>query len=97
MAEKLVTTTESENPHDKYAVKVVKDNEVVNHIPRDLWKHFMSALLCRRAVECVIIEKRENKRGNVLEAPCKYIVKGPKYMFINIEHILKYYTGRTNC
>ena len=33
MAEKLETTTVPENPHDKYAVKVLEDNEVVDHIP----------------------------------------------------------------
>ena len=28
-------------------------------------------------------------RGNMLEAPCKYIIKGPKSMITNIECMIK--------
>ena len=48
-------------------------------------------------MKCVVIGKRENKRGNRLEVPCKYIVKGPKFMVTNIECMIKDYLGRTNC
>ena len=53
LAERLAITAEPENPYDKYAVKILKDNEVVGHIPTDLSK-YTSALLCGRTVECVI-------------------------------------------
>ena len=69
MTEKLATTTEPENRHDKYAVKVLKDNEEVGNIARDLSKYCTSALLCGGTVECVFIGKRENKGGNGLQVP----------------------------
>ena len=46
LGEKLLTATESENHHDKYAVKVLKETEVVGHVPRDISKYCTSALLC---------------------------------------------------
>ena len=96
-AEKLATTTEPKNPNDKYVVKVLRDNEVVGHIPRDISKYCTSTLLCGGTVECIVIDKREKKCGNGLEVPCKYIVKGPKYVLTNIECIIKYYLGQTYC
>ena len=33
LGEKLSTTAEPENHNDKYVVKVLKDNEVVGHVP----------------------------------------------------------------
>ena len=50
---------------------------VVGHVPRDISKYCTSALLCGGTIKCEITGKRQNKRGNGLEAPCKYIVKGP--------------------
>ena len=50
LVEKLATNTELKNRHDKYVVKVLKDNEILGHIPRDLSKYCTSALLCRVAV-----------------------------------------------
>ena len=44
-------------------------------------------------MECVVVGKKENRRGNGLEVPCKYIVKGPKYMLTNIECMIKDYLG----
>ena len=34
LGEKLSTATEPENHHDKYAVKVLKENEMVGHVSR---------------------------------------------------------------
>ena len=90
MAKKLATTTEPKKPHDKYVVKVLKDNEVVGHIPRDLSKHCTSVLLGGGTMECVFIEQRENKRREGLKVPCKYIAKGPKYMLTNTECMIKF-------
>ena len=39
LGEKLLTATEPENYHDKYVVKVLKENEVVGHVPRDISKY----------------------------------------------------------
>ena len=95
LGERLSTTTEPENHHDKYAVKVLKENEVVGHVLRDISKYCTSALLCRRTIKCEIIGKKQNKCGNGLENPCKYIVKGPFHMILNVEKIIKDCLSRT--
>ena len=48
-------------------------------------KYHTSALLSGGTKKCVVIGKRENKLGNVLYGPGKYIVKGHKYMLKHIE------------
>ena len=70
-------------------MKVLKDNEVVGHMLRDLSKCCGPALLCEETVECVVLGRRENKYGNKLEVPHKYIIKGPKYMLKNVECLIK--------
>lgn len=86
MAEKLATTTEPENPHDKHAVKVLKDKEVVDHIPNDLSKCSESALLCGGTVE---IHGYRKKRKQIY-------CNGPKYMLTNVECMIKDCLGRTD-
>ena len=95
MGENLLAATEPENHHDKYVVKVLKENEVVGHVPRDISKYYSSALLCGGTIKCEITGKRQNKRGNALEAQSKYIVKGPFHMILNVEMIIKDYLSRT--
>ena len=63
LGERLSTTTEPENHHDKNAVKVLKGNEVVGHVLRDISKYCTSALLCGRAIKCEIIEKNKTNVG----------------------------------
>ena len=38
----------------------------------------------RETMKCEVTGKRQNKRGNGLEVPCKYIIKGPFYMIANV-------------
>ena len=95
LGEKLSTATEPENRHDKYAVKFLKENKVVGHVPGDISKYYTSALLCGGTIKCEITGNRKNKRGNELEVPCKYIVKGPFHMILNVEKIIKDYLSRT--
>ena len=68
LGEKLSTTAELENHHDKYVVKVLKDNEVVGHVPSDISKYCTSAILCGRTIKCEIAGKRQNKRGMGLKS-----------------------------
>ena len=56
---------------------------------------FTSARLRGGTIKCEITGKRQNKRGNGLEVPCKYIVKRPFHMVLNIEKIIKDYLSRT--
>ena len=86
---------EPKNHHNKYAVKVLKENEVVGHVPRDISKYYSSALLCGGTIKCEITGKRQNKRGNVLEVSCRYVVKGPFHMNLNVEKIIKGCLSRT--
>ena len=46
LSEKISTATETENHHDKYAVKVLKESEVVGHVPPVISKHGSSGLFC---------------------------------------------------
>ena len=62
LGEKLSTAAEPENHHEKYAVKVLKENEVVGHVPRDISKYCTSALLCGGTIKCEITWKRQDKR-----------------------------------
>ena len=68
LGEKLSTTAEPKNHNDKYVVKVLKDNEVVGHVPSDISKYCTSAILCGRTVKCEIAGKRQNKRGMGLKS-----------------------------
>ena len=68
LGEKLSTTAEPENHHDKYVVKVLKDNEVVGHVPSDISKYCTSAILCGRTTKCEIAGKRQNKCGMGLKS-----------------------------
>ena len=40
LREELPTGTEPKNLHDKHTVKILKDNEVVGHLPRDISKNY---------------------------------------------------------
>ena len=91
----LSTAMELENHHNKYVVKVLKENEMVGHVPRDISKYCTSALLCGGTIKCEITRKRQNKCGNGLEVPWKYIIKGPFHMISNAEKIIKDYLSRT--
>ena len=77
-------------------MKVLKDNEVVGHIARDLSKYCKSALLRGETMECVVIGKTENKLGNKLEGPRKHIIEEPKYNIANIECMKKNILGEQN-
>ena len=68
LGEKLSTTVEPENHRDEYVVKVLKDNEVVGHVPSDISKYCTSAILCRRTIKCEIAGKRQNKCGMGLKS-----------------------------
>ena len=68
LGEKLSATAEPENHHNKYVVKVLKDNDMVGHVPSDILKYCTSAILCGRTIKCEIAGKRQNKRGMGLKS-----------------------------
>ena len=68
LGEKLSTAAEPENHHEKYAVKVLKENEVVGHVPRDISKYCTSALLCGGTIKCEITRKNKTNLGMGLKS-----------------------------
>ena len=68
LGEKLSMTTEPENYHKKYAVKVLKKNEMVGHVPGDISKYCTSALLCGGTIKCEITGKRQKNVGMGLKS-----------------------------
>ena len=79
--EELTCEREPGNQHDGHAVKVLKDGEIVRHIPRLLSGGSMKV--------CVRNEKRENKRGKGLEVPCLVTVKVSEHISSKAEPIIK--------
>lgn len=83
--EELPTEMDPENPHEKHAMKVAKNNEVVRHILRKIihgcsfsWsKHTMSSET-----------SRENKRGNGMEVSYNHTVKRPKFMVTKVKLLI---------
>ena len=73
--EQLYLEQEYSNPYDDFAVAVIKDHQIVGHIPENFamitW-HFISH---GGSVYCRITGRR--KKGKGLEVPCKYIYCGP--------------------
>ena len=68
LGKKLSTAGEPENHHDKYALKVLKENEVVGHVPRDISKYCTSALLCGGTIKCEITRKNKTNLGMGLKS-----------------------------
>ena len=44
--EVLVCTRETDNPHDNYAVSIIRNSYVVGHVPLDSSKTFQISFLC---------------------------------------------------
>jgi len=75
IGEQLYLEKESRNPHDDFAVVVIKDHQIVGHIPEEFLRitwHFISH---GGSLSCHITGRR--KKGKVLEVPCKYVFCGP--------------------
>ena len=77
LGEELCCEREPNNPRDKHAVKVVKNTETVGHVPRAISPYMTYILANGGEVTVKVIGKRENARGNGLEVPGLYTVKGP--------------------
>ena len=56
--EKLATNKEKSNPHDKFAVAVVRDDHIVGHVPKDFLKLCASVMLSGGKINCTVTGKR---------------------------------------
>ena len=61
--EELTCKTEPDNQHDKYAVKVLKDGEIVGHIPRLFSKTCTLILLSGGCMKVCVTGKRRGAGG----------------------------------
>ena len=85
--EKLSCESQPDNFYDKYAVKVVKNTETVGHVPRAISPYITYILANGGKVTVEVIGSRQNRRGNGLEVPGLYKIKGP-YVATEKGHLL---------
>ena len=85
--EKLSCERQTDNIYDKYAVKVVKNAETVSHVPRAISPYITYILANGGKVSVEVIGSRQNRRGNGLEVPGLYKIKGP-YVATEKGHLL---------
>lgn len=78
---------EENNEHDKYAVSIKKDGEIVGHIPRSLSKLANFFLRHHGSIKCTVTGKR--RKGNGLEVPCQYSFEGTAQLIKKLERNLK--------
>ena len=72
----LPVLAEPGNRHDKRAIAVYHDGEIVGHTPRELSKIFWFFLKHNGKIVCEITEWRKHGKG--LEVPCVYKLNGPR-------------------
>ena len=66
IGEELQGYMEDDNPHDRYAIKLVKNNATVGHVPRDLCKSCRYALYSGGKITAVVTgSTREQKKERV--------------------------------
>ena len=76
--EVLVCTLETDNPHDNYAVSIIRNPYVVGHVPLGLSKTFSNFLsLPASTMLCIATGKRLNRGAGLgLEIPVMYQARG---------------------
>ena len=76
--EVLVCTRETDNPHDNYAVSIIRNSYVVVHVPMGLSKTFSNFLsLPASTILCIVTGKRINRGAGLgLEIPVMYQARG---------------------
>ena len=74
----LVCTRETDNPHDNYAVSIIRNSYVVDHVPLGLSKTFSNFLsLPVSTMLCIVTGKRLNRgTGLGLEILVMYQARG---------------------
>ena len=74
----LVCTQETDNPHDNYAVSIIRNSYVVGHVPLGLSKTFSNFLsLPVSTMLCIVTGKRLNRGAGLgLEILVMYQARG---------------------
>lgn len=93
VGETLQVSQELSNPHDVYAVSVLKDANIVGHVPREINRVFSFFLLHGGGISCEVIGHR--KFGKGLEVPCTYKLTGKEKMIVKAREILESKKNKT--
>ena len=86
VGEKLPLVTEVGNLHDKYAVCIKKDGEIVGHVPRGISRTVWYFINHNGIGICEITGKR--KHGVGLEVPCTYTFYGKQKLVDKLQDLL---------
>ena len=86
IGEELPVEREEDNQHDQHAVAVVKNGDIVGHMPRSISR--VSCFFLERGgdITCCITGRR--KFGNGLEVPCVYLYAGSVRMTRKLGRLL---------
>ena len=99
VGEELTLTQENGNCHDRYAITVEKENDIiVGRVPRELSKIFRIFMEGGGLIKCEVTGRR--KRGKGLEVPCTYKCHGSKQLISKLKKSLKLYplaVGSSSC
>ena len=69
----------------EHVVKVLKDGEIVGHIPRLFSKTCTLIFLSGGSMKVCVSGKRENKRGKGLEVACLVSLKVSEHILSKVE------------
>ena len=83
IGESLNTQMELDNVHDKYAVKVLKNQAVIDQVPREMSRYCSVVLNSGGTMDATEAGARENRRGNGMEVPCKYKLARLFHLLLN--------------
>ena len=86
ISEELTINVEEENLFDRHAVAVLKNGEIVGHMPRTISR--FSWFFIKRGGFIKAIVTGERKKGIGLEVPCDYIYSGPRTMMKKMKKLL---------
>ena len=100
IGELLPLRAEDNNEHDAHAVAVIKDSDVVGHVPRSISRVVWFFLERGGNIICRITGKR--KMGVGVEVPCVYIFSGStkavtKLSRLLCEHTFQHVETHSSC
>ena len=86
MDEVLPARPESDNPHDPFAVAIVREKHVVGYVPREISK-IVSQFLTEdgTAVSCKVAGPPVDRRMKGVEVPCVYEFRGRSSSVNNLQ------------
>ena len=75
----------------------MKNAETVGHVSRAISRYLTSILANGGKITVEVIGNKENSRGNGLEVPGKYVVKGPYHSTEKGHFLINDYCRRNPC